>query len=435
MASSIPKGAITTERASRSDLPRSELDSGRACTLTVAHCPLEERRGAQVEVRANADDLLIGRDVPRGLTLEDVRASRLHARIVWDPTLRAFRVGDADSSNGTLVNGARVRSARLSHGDVIRCGDSVLIFETEAPMKAVYERARHFAGTKLTVLVSGETGTGKEVVSRFVHDESGVAGDMVAVNCATLSRELAPAEFFGHVRGAFSGATQSRGGLFVAADRGTLLLDEIGDLPLDVQPAILRALEEGVVRSVGSDCGRPVSVRVIAATHLDLDELAQRGLFRRDLLGRISQVRLQVPPLRERRSEILPLLGALAKARGIELQLTAEAAETLLLWSYPYNVRELKSLVLTLGSRAVARVDQATLRDVDPRLERQSEPGCAAVSNDDARKGFDRRQQIIRELERYRGNVSKVAHALGSDRAQIYRWMKSLGVSVASYRR
>src|SRR5688572_19482442 len=124
MASSTPKGVITTERASRPDARASDVDARRICTLTVAHCPSGQRRGTRVEVRANAEDLLIGRDVSRGLPLDDVRASRLHARIVWDPAQQAFRIGDADSSNGTIVNGSRIRSVRLSHGDVIRCGDS-----------------------------------------------------------------------------------------------------------------------------------------------------------------------------------------------------------------------------------------------------------------------------------------------------------------------
>lgn len=425
------RGAATTERADWEGAPARSPSPERA-TLHVVHCPDASRVDTRFELDSVAD-ALIGRDVCRGLVLDDRRLSRLHSRVVWDAARQGHCLGDADSSNGTYVNGQRVRSARLSHGDVVRCGDTLLVFETERPMQAIIERAERFARTSMALLVYGETGTGKEVISRLVHDQSGVPGDFVAINCATLSRELAAAELFGHVKGAFSGATQGRTGLFAAADGGTLLLDEIGDLPLDVQPALLRALEEGAVRPVGSDATRPIDVRVIAATHLDLDALADQGRFRSDLLGRLAQVRLELPPLRRRRSEILGLARRLADERGFSLSLTPDAAETLLSWDYPFNVRELKALVSALQCRGGGSVDRAALAEVDPRLLSRPFAGRDAEPPS-PRAGADRRTRLQEELSKHRGNVSKVAKALGSDRAQIYRWMKSLGVSAEAFR-
>src|SRR4029077_6812650 len=162
---------------------------------------------------------------------------------------------------------------------------------------------------------------------RKLHEQSGRKGPFVALNCASIPREIIAAELFGHTRGAFSGAAREREGLFRSAQGGTLLLDEIGDMPVDLQAALLRVLQERVVRPVGSDHELPVDVRVLSATHADLQHGMQSGRFRADLYARLAQGVLRLPPLRERRVELVPLLRELGRARGRELNLAAEAAE------------------------------------------------------------------------------------------------------------
>ncbi len=413
-----------------------EVLASQPAWLEVVHCP-DRARGDRIELTPETEPLLVGRDVQPGLSLPDPKLSRLHLRVIWDSMRRGFRLGDAQSSNGTYVNGTRVQSQLLHHGDVIRCGDSLLVFECHEGMQSLLERARRFAESKLAVLILGETGVGKEVLARLVHEQSKVPGPFVPVNCATLSRDLSAAELFGHVRGAFSGASRNRDGLFVTANHGTLLLDEIGDLPLDVQPALLRVLEDATVRPVGSDRTRRTDVRVVAATHVDLDAAVERGEFRGDLLARLAQCRLVIPPLRERRSELLALAREFAAAEGLALELTPNAAEALLLWQYPFNIRELKTLVCALATDRVnaGGVDLGNLRSIDARLTDKGSFKASTRPSSGAPPPGSRRSEIAELLRLHGGNVSKVARSLDCDRAQVYRWMKSLGLSVASYRR
>jgi transcriptional regulator with GAF, ATPase, and Fis domain len=203
------------------------------------------------------------------------------------------------------------------------------------------------------VLVRGETGSGKELVSRAIHEGSRVGGGpFVPINCGALPRELVASTLFGHKRGAFTGALDARRGAFGAADGGTLLLDEIGELPLDLQPALLRALETGEITAVGEDVPRRVSVRILAATHRDLAADVRAGRFREDLYYRLAAVTLEVPPLRERREDIPVLAELFARQEGWP-SLPAEVIDELAAHSFPGNVRELRGLVVahvTLGA-------------------------------------------------------------------------------------
>jgi DNA-binding NtrC family response regulator len=382
------------------------------------------------------DAFLVGRGVEAsGIALADDRMSRVHFRIAWDGRQAAFRLGDARSKNGTYVNGSKTLSTALKHGDVIRAGSSLFVFEEGDVMADVRERAERAAPTSLTALLLGETGSGKEVLARVLHEKSGRAGRFVAVNCAALPRELVAAELFGHTRGAFSGATQSRPGLFVAANEGTLLLDEIGDLPLELQPVLLRVLQEQTLRPVGSEEEVRVKVRVVAATHTDLAKAITAGKFREDLFARLSQVVFGIPPLRERRSEILPLVRAFA---GRSLKVALPAAEALLLWHWPRNVRELKSLVETFvaleGARAelslqyLARTVPAMLAAMTEQQREKSPVGS------EARPISVGREQLQALLLRHDGNVSAIARELGKVRPQVYRWLKTYGLSARGAR-
>jgi two-component system response regulator HydG len=219
-------------------------------------------------------------------------------------------------------------------------------------IRAVTELVRRVAGTSAPVLLLGETGTGKELVARAIHAE-GPRKDapFVAVNCAALPEALLESELFGHVKGAFTGATQSRRGLFVEADGGTLLLDEIGDMPLALQAKLLRVLETGEVRSVGSDSARATDVRIVAATHRDLPVEVKAGRFRQDLYFRLSVVPIAIPALRERRDDVPLLLEHFLRKsrerfpRGAALNVNGEALRLLTEYPWPGNVRQLENLV------------------------------------------------------------------------------------------
>jgi transcriptional regulator with GAF, ATPase, and Fis domain len=406
--------------------------------LHILHTPKTPQPGRTAplfegEVRS------IGRNVaPPEVLLDDPCASRLHARVAWSPEQGAFRLEDAGSANGTFVNGLKEEAHTLLDQDVLRIGDSLLVHDERRVMDRLRARAASVACAELPVLIVGETGTGKEVMARFIHERSGRRGPFVPLNCGALPRELAAAELFGHTRGAFSGAAQSRPGLFASAAGGTLFLDEIGDLPLDLQPALLRALQEKAVRPVGSDREVPIDVRVVAATNVDLQAAIEANRFRPDLHARLAQTVISLPPLRERRFEIPALLRTFAEAQGRALQVTPDALEALLLGRYRYNVRELKALVSEFF--AVSRGDEALdltyVAGVLPEEARlvSSRGGPPAISDSGSVPAAER-ERLSRLLAQHEGNISAVAKELGKPRAQIYRWLSRFGLSPRQHRR
>lgn len=259
-------------------------------------------------------------------------------------------------------------------------------------MKSLYSRIAKVAPTDATVLIHGETGTGKELVARSLHEQSKRHKElMISVNCAAIPETLIESELFGHEKGAFTGAASTREGLVAAADGGTLFLDEIGELPLEAQARLLRVLQEGEVRPLGSVESRKVDVRLVAATHRDLRALAKEGKFREDLYFRINVVQLELPPLRERGRDILNLAEALL-ARYCQqfnknnLKLSPEAIQAITTYTWPGNVRELenamqRAVILCEDEREISH----ELLDIDLDLvqvdgqEDADEPGSAGA--------------------------------------------------------
>ncbi|TVP90212.1 MAG: sigma-54-dependent Fis family transcriptional regulator [Pseudomonadaceae bacterium] len=219
------------------------------------------------------------------------------------------------------------------------------------PMQTLFKQIRKVAPTDSTVLIQGESGTGKELVARALHEQSRRASaPMISVNCAAIPETLIESELFGHEKGAFTGATAGRTGLVEAADGGTLFLDEIGELPLEAQARLLRVLQEGEIRRVGSVQSNKVDVRLVAATHRNLKAMARQGLFREDLFYRLNVIELRLPPLRERGEDVMQIAQALLlrAARNMQtepLQFTAEAAEAIRHYTWPGNVRELENAI------------------------------------------------------------------------------------------
>lgn len=407
-----------------------------------------------------AGRMLIGSSAHVQICVEDRAVSRLHAELevrdngVW--------VRDIGSRNGTFVDGVRVESALLAEGSKLQCGGVTfhLSYAPEAatvdlwpsetfagllgrtvPMRELFMRASRFAASDAPVLIHGETGTGKELVAEAVHKTSARAGKpFVVVDCAALSESLLESELFGHARGAFTGALVARAGAFEAAEGGTVFLDEIGELPLALQPKLLRLLETSSVRRVGENSYRPVDLRFVSATHRDLAAMVGNGTFREDLYFRISVLPLWVPPLRARAGDI-PLL--------VERWLGADAArlapaqvEELSRHPWPGNVRELKGFVAR--SKAMG-IDAALelLRGVDPPGVTTSRP-AASLANvapgplivDPALPYKTIRDRWIDQLERdylaaqlavHGRNPVELAAASGLDPTYVRRLLKKHG--------
>jgi len=302
-----------------------------------------------------------------GVALDDRHVSRLHAEIDVDIEAGVERVllTDIGSSNGTYVNGQRISNVELQDGDVVRMGDTLMVYRrdqelSDAPIdalkgsspaiRAVRCSVELFAQSMATVILLGETGTGKEVVARVLHELSGRPGPFIAVNCSAIPETLAESQLFGHVQGSFTGASSDHRGYFEAASDGTLFLDELGDLPQPIQPKLLRALEESRGMPVGSAREVAFDVRIICATESKLQREIEAASFRGALYARLAEVTLELPPLRERREDVLILL-----AHFLELpspKITPRLAEGLLLYEWPFNVRELAKVAQELKLRA-----------------------------------------------------------------------------------
>jgi len=278
--------------------------------------------------------------------------------------------------------------------------------------------------TNSNILITGESGTGKELIARAVHEASNRKGSFIAVNCSAIPAELVESELFGHTGQAFTGAKNARVGLFESANEGTLFLDEVGELPLAVQPKLLRALQESMIRRIGDNREKSINVRLITATNRDLESAVAEGTFRDDLYWRLNVIHIQVPPLRERIFDIPLLVEHFLnkyKRDGIMLQISAEALAILTAYSWMGNVRELENTL----ERAVALARGAILTPEDlPERIRNSGSNAALLSRAKTGKmtlAELEREYILETLKDLGGNKSKTAELLGLDRKTLYR--------------
>ncbi|MBZ0121341.1 MAG: sigma-54 dependent transcriptional regulator, partial [Sandaracinaceae bacterium] len=305
-------------------------------------------------------------------------------------------------------------------------------------MRALRRTIVSVAPTEAKVLIQGETGTGKELVARAIHERSGRRGRFVPVNCAAIPESLAESQLFGHVAGAFTGAAQAHEGFVRAADGGTLFLDEIGELPPTLQPKLLRALEERRVVPVGTTSGIDVDVRLIAATHRDLLADVDAGRFRADLYSRVAGYLVHTLPLRERREDILPLLERFLGPGAPKP--SADLIGALLIHPYRFNVRELKEIATQLRIDG-AGASELALSIVRHRLDPPTQPALLAppasgiVPTAAARAQAPKpklappsREEVEGLMQAHGGNVSQVARALGRSRRQVYRYLELWGI-------
>ncbi len=316
-----------------------------------------------------------------------------------------------------------------------KCCDEIL--GSSRAMNDVYDLISRIADSESTVLVTGESGTGKELVARALHRRGRRnEGPFVAINCSAVPAPLLESELFGHAKGAFTDARTERAGLFVKAHHGTLFLDEIGDMPAEVQPKLLRALQERRVRPVGSDSEVAVDVRVIAATNRDLESAVADGRFREDLYFRINVIHVGLPPLRARGRDVLILAQHFvnrfaAQAEKHVTGLAAPTAEKLLAYNWPGNVRELQNCV----ERAVAltRFADLTVEDLPERVRNYKSSHVIVASDDPAElvpMEVVEKRYIARVMEAVGGNKTLAARTLGFDRKTLYRKLDRYGIDV-----
>ena len=378
---------------------------------------------------------------------DDMRMSIRHAEIRMEGGKVLVR--DHGSETGTRLNGQILVGERaLEPGDVLRLGETLLVYAPAPPttgiaepelvgasatMAAVRRSVDAVAARKHMVVVTGETGTGKEVVARLVHQRSGRTGPFVAVNCGTFTEGLLASDLFGHVRGAFTGAVAEQQGLFRAARGGTLLLDEVAEIPLALQANLLRVLEMSEVRPVGGGRDVATDVRVIATSNRELVDLVQAGRFRADLYSRLAQWTIRLPALRERREDIPALIShLLERCDGAGRTLTPDLAEALLVHEWPLNVR---GLLTVLSVAVVSAVG-------DDPLSLGAEVGRALATTRSMVMGSAvKTEEVLLDkaallllMERFRGKVAAAARHVGVTRPKLYRLLWAQGIKPESYR-
>ena len=378
---------------------------------------------------------------------DDMRMSVRHAEIRMEGGRVLVR--DHGSETGTRLNGQILVGERaLEPGDVLRLGDTLLVYAPAPPtsgiaepelvgasatMAAVRRSVDAVAARKHMVVVTGETGTGKEVVARLVHQRSGRTGPFVAVNCGTFTEGLLASDLFGHVRGAFTGAVSEQQGLFRAARGGTLLLDEVAEIPLALQANLLRVLEMSEVRPVGGGRDVATDVRVIATSNRELVDLVQAGRFRADLYSRLAQWTIRLPALRERREDIPALIShLLERCDGAGRTLTPDLAEALLVHEWPLNVRGLLTVLSVAVVSAVGDDPLSLGAEVGRALAttRSMVMGSAVKSEEVL---LDKAALLLL-MERFRGKVAAAARHVGVTRPKLYRLLWAQGIKPESYR-
>jgi DNA-binding NtrC family response regulator len=382
------------------------------------------------------------------LVLTDPTVSRHHAAV--EEKSDGYVLRDLDSTNGTFLEGARIREGYLAAGSVIRLGETDMTFspleeriETvrssadrfgdligpSVPMREIFGVLERVAPTDMAVLIQGETGTGKELAARAIHSRSRRAEKpFVVFDCGAVAPNLIESELFGHEKGAFTDAVKSRQGAIELADGGTLFLDEIGELTPVLQPKLLRALDQHEVKRVGADQALKVNVRVVAATNRDLEKEVKAGRFREDLFYRLSAVSVSLPPLRKHAEDIEPiaeqLLRGISADAGKSLQgLSPGAAEALRHYPWPGNVRELKNVL----GRAAALSDGSRIevRDLFLTQAKKSETfeGLSGKTLEEIEKAA-----IHATLRSVGGNKTEAAKVLGIAYSTLYEKMKKYGM-------
>ncbi len=441
---------------------------GRPTELHLRRCIFGRQEGSRRKERVFDQALVsIGAMDDNDLVLNEDTVSRYHCKVVQEE--EGYLLTDLGSTNGTYINGVRIREAYLQEGCALRLGNLEMVFSYDdeklpivpsqddrlgkligrnVKMREIYGIIEKIAPTGTTVIIEGETGTGKEVVAQCIHNlSSRSSGPMMVFDCGAVPENLIESELFGHEKGSFTGAIMTRKGIFEMAHGGTLFLDELGELSLDLQPKLLRVLEQREIRRVGTSKSIRVDVRLIAATNRHLEEEVRAGRFRQDLFYRLSVVRIMIPPLRERPEDI-PLLaqhfldtGPFNRTPGGGLRASSISPEALNLLSgykWPGNVRELLNVIERAVSFAEGpRIETKDLPDQlhpsQPQREREveafPESGIAFKEAKGKWVSSFERDYLIKLLARNKGNISHAAKEAEIDRKYFRKLMRKHGIT------
>ena len=395
------------------------------------------------------------------LLLEDLKAAGVAAPVVMmsgqahiEMAVRATRLGALDflekplSTEKLLVtveNALKLTRLESENRDLrMRVGKHTLVFAGET-MRRVMAQIERVAASETRICIYGETGTGKELVARTLHQKSSrSAGPFVTLNCAAVPAELIESELFGHEKGSFTGAAQRHTGKFEQAHRGTLFLDEIGDMPHAMQAKLLRVLEEGEVERIGSDKPTAVDVRVVVATHRNLEQLVEAGQFRRDLYHRVVVFPVELPPLRKRPEDLPALVehfvAQVSAQNGWKpVPFTEAVIQALSQYAWPGNIRELRNVVERLLLLAGAEVDEADVAIALPAISQIDRAHSHSSQYSQAGNGTGplaervlafERIEVLAELERHNRNITHAARALGIERSHLYKKCQQLGIDL-----
>ena len=457
-------------------------DPGARLSVTISN-------GMTVEVRLGQKEVKIGRGHEADLQLPDPSVSRLHAKV--------FRVGqqyflaDLRSRNGTHADGKRITQLPLEDGRMFQVGPFRIHFHRpasgfpageeptvppgatsfladsvkaepvrvtkrmeaatvigEAPfgliggsaqVRKLIATIRRVAPSDVPVLIEGETGSGKELVARGIHDASARRErPFIVVNCGAISPDLIESELFGHEKGAFTGATAQRKGAFELANSGTIFLDEIGELPVALQPKLLRALEQKEIKRVGGNDLLLTDVRILAATNRNLREEIARKTFREDLYFRVGAITIPIPPLRDRREDVAPIARHFISkmgnsTAGLLPDLSPAALDALISHDWPGNVRELRNAI----QRAVVMAESGELTGHDFSFLRQAGTPGTETENPSGLSRWEQaeRTNILGELARQMGNKTKTARELGIAKSTLFEKLKKYGIRTAEFDR
>jgi DNA-binding NtrC family response regulator len=386
--------------------------------------------------------------------LEDLKAAGIATPVVMmsgqahiEMAVRATRLGALDFLEKplstekllvTLENAYKLTRLEQENQDLrARVGKHALVWTSDI-MRRLMAQVERVAASESRVCIYGETGTGKELVARTLHEKSLRAnGPFVTLNCAAVPSELIESELFGHEKGSFTGAAQRHTGKFEQAHRGTLFLDEIGDMPLAMQAKLLRVLEEGEVERIGSGKPTTVSVRVVVATHRNLEQLVEAGTFRRDLYHRVVIFPVELPPLRKRLEDLPALVDHFARQVSAQngwkpVPITAEAIAALSCYAWPGNIRELRNVVERMLLLADGVVNTTTLQLALPALNAKTLPSPSTTLSAGGaladRVLIFERAVVLAELERNQSNMTRTARALGLERSHFYKKCQQLGI-------
>ncbi|WP_437719866.1 sigma 54-interacting transcriptional regulator [Sorangium sp. So ce861] len=408
------------------------------------------RAAGRDPVKIGIAPVVVGRDPSCDVVVDDPEVSSTHCELRAEGP--GVLVRDLGSKNGTFVSTVRIREAILTAACVIQVGGSVLGFEpldkervdvgfdeSFGPLIGASPRMRHLfrllrevAATELSLLITGETGTGKELAAQAIHDSSSRrGGPFVVVDCASLPGALAESFLFGHERDAFPGATERKGGAFHEANGGTIFLDELGELPPELQPKLLRVLSERKLKRVGSRVYEPVDVRIIAATRRDLGRSMNTGRFRSDLFFRIAQMRIELPPLRERREDIPLLVESVCARLGCperSVEMVNLITTTLGQHDFPGNVRELMNVTSVAASLPPGAEAIAAILPLEGGGDVVAPTSAFGEAKRSAVAAFEQRyfSELIRATG---GNVSEMARRAGMERHHVRMFLRKHGLT------